>query len=166
VGSRRGHEAANRPADAARQHEPVGPAALRELLGQSQQLAEYFLHYVSARADILKRSVRVRLIWALAGLLGLFAMCVTIAIALHRIVLGLANGLGALLGGRVWLGDLAAGALLLASVALLFYLAQARWNNAFHQKMVVKYEKRKARQQTRFGHRASDSATHSQQLQD
>lgn len=144
--------------DADQPPEPTGPEAIPELLRQVMELREYGEHYLSARIDSVKQSVREIALRTVLGIFGLISVAVALGAGIVVFVMGLAEGFTTLFGDRVWLGRLTAGSLVLAGIAGAIYFAVRRVRSAFMERMAAKYEKRKAQQQERFGHDAADIA--------
>jgi len=125
---------------------------LRPLLAQIAELREYATHYLSTRADILRlRARRIGLtvaLGAVGGILGIVALSTAVVYVLR----GMSGGLGELLGGRVWAGDLITGLGILAVVAVAAYVSLPRWMNTSRRRTVEKYELRRQKQRVAFGH--------------
>jgi len=135
---------------------PLGGVKL--LLRQVRELEEYFLHFVAAKTDLLKVSLRSTVLEVAQGALWFVAISGSLVIAAWFVLSGLAGGLGVLFGGRLWLGELMAGILFLAGLGLGMHFAVGKNKKSFLERMVAKYEARRAQQQSEFGRSASDRA--------
>jgi hypothetical protein len=125
---------------------------------QFDELSEYLGHYFAARKDLwgLRSS---KLVWNLAaGVLAGIVGVSLVAVAVARLIAGVAGGLTLLLGGRAWAGDLLTGVLILASAGIGFFLIRKRAESGRRRRLFEKYERRHQLQTERFGHDMSDRA--------
>jgi hypothetical protein len=122
------------------------------------ELKEYAGLYVSAKADGVKRTVRNIGLYAALGLLGAIAGGAIVATAAGLLVVGLAEALGNLFGGRYWLGDLVTGVVVLGAVAGGAYFMMNKLTGTWRSQTLKKYEQRKQDQRERFGHDVSSRA--------
>jgi hypothetical protein len=125
---------------------------------QFDELSEYLGHYFAARSDLWKLRGS-KLAWnaalgALAGVVG-FSL---IAVAIARLLAGVAGGLALLFGGRAWAADLVTGVAVLAAIGIGFTLVRARAARERRNRLFAKYERRHDLQTERFGHDMSDRA--------
>jgi hypothetical protein len=142
---------------AADQPNPAAQAFAR--LGRDvNELKAYASYYLSAKADGVKRTVRNVAMYAAVGVIGLIAGGAIIATAAGLLIVGLARALGELFGGRVWLGDLVAGVLVLALLGLGVWLMLKKLTGTWRSQTVLKYEQRKQSQREQFGHDVGDRA--------
>ncbi|MCC6424046.1 MAG: phage holin family protein [Phycisphaerales bacterium] len=118
------------------------------LIGEFKEYASYF---VSARWDGVKLSIRQVVLYTILGLLGLCVIAAFLATAVVLLLDGVAGGLGVLFGGRLWLGNLVVGVVILGLLAGGTILGMKRFKAKSRQKTVEKYESRKHQQRTRFG---------------
>jgi hypothetical protein len=127
------------------------PDVLKLLLQQIHELGEYISYYAMAKADSVRLSLRnITLTIGLAGL-GFVACAALIATASWLLLIGVAEGLGALCGERPWIGNLTTGVLVFAGLGVATYLAIARRGRLSRERTSKKYEKRQAQQFARFG---------------
>lgn len=133
---------------------PTVPEAegLRSLLSQFGELREYATHYLSSRADMLRLRARRIGVTLVLGVVGGILAVVALSTAVVYVLRGVAGGVGELLGGRVWAGDLLTGLGILAMVAAAAYISLPRWMNTSRRKTVEKYELRRQKQRVAFGH--------------
>jgi hypothetical protein len=116
-----------------------------------QELSEYVGYLLSARIDGIKLAVRNAGIYAALGIVGALAggaFVVTIIVLLLR---GIAGGLGALFGGRLWLGELVTSVVFLALLGVGTWLVMGRLTKASRERTVKKYASRQQQQRARFG---------------
>jgi hypothetical protein len=128
------------------------------LLGQFRELREYFLYYVSARADSARLGLRNALFSMTLAALA-FVVVASLSVAATWFVLnGAAEGLGVLLGNRPWAGSLVTGLILAAGLGGGMYGTVVRLKKTAREGTVAKYENRQAQQQVRYGHNVADRA--------
>jgi hypothetical protein len=116
------------------------------------ELKEYAGYYVSAKVDGIKQSVRNIGLYAALGVLGAIVGGAIVATAAGLLVVGLAEALGNLFGGRYWLGDLVTGILILGAVGGGAYFMMNKLTGAWRTQTLKKYEQRKQDQRQRFDH--------------
>ena len=115
-------------------------------------------YYLSVQADALRlRILRIALCIA-AALLVVLAAAAALVTAVVLVLCGVAQGLAALLGGRAWAGDLAAGTLVLAAVGLAVWLGINAMLRSSKRKTVEKYEHRRAREREDLGRDVGQAA--------
>ncbi len=128
------------------------------LLLQFDELREYFSYYLGARADLLRMRVRRLVVAALLVIVGVVVVATLAATAAALLLVGLGEGLGRLLGERIWLGNLLTGALVLV-LAALGGLGALRWLNITSRLRTIRsYEQRRKRQRRQFGRDISSRA--------
>jgi hypothetical protein len=127
-------------------------AAFHRLTGDLEELKEYAGHYVAAKIDGFRRTVRNLGLYAALGVLGLIVGGAVLATAAGLIIVGLAEGLGRLFGYRYWLGDIVAGVVVLGAIAASVWFMMNKLTGSWHAQTVKKYEERKRSQRERFGH--------------
>jgi len=120
-------------------------AAAGDLAGSASRLAAALLRsvevFVEVRADRLRLSLRRMLVRGAIGIALAVVTLVWLAAASLAVLRGLCDGLTVLWGGRVWLGNLTGGLLvllLLAGTAALWLRLNARGTLA---RLVAKYER-------------------------
>jgi uncharacterized membrane protein YqjE len=130
--------------------------ALREAIAQLGELREYAVHYLSARVDSLKVSLRnVTLAVALAAGM-LFAALAIVVTAIVLVCVGLAQMLAACLGGRMWAGNLIVGiVVILAVVIFIWFLMNKMFATSF-AKTKQRYERKLRRERVEHGHDAQE----------
>jgi hypothetical protein len=148
------------PHGAAEEEEELNPAseAFHRIKGDLNELKEYASYYVAAKVDGVKRTVRNIGLYAALGVVGLIAGGAIIATAAGLLVVGLAQGLSRLFGGRVWLGDIVTGILVLAVIGAGAWYMMNKLTGAWRSQTIRKYEQRKQSQRERFDHDVSQRA--------
>ena len=147
------------------EREPSPEEAFRRLLQQLEELQEYSTHFVSAKVDGLMLSARQLLIWAVLGIVGLLALAGLVVTAIVLCLGGAAGGLGSLLGGRLWLGQLVVGGGLLVLLTLSILIGVRTWQRRSRQQKVQQYDERQLQQRTAFGRSVADRATEDASVQ-
>lgn len=128
---------------------------LGRLIGE---LREYFTYFLTAKVDSAKSSVRRAVLLAAIGVIGLIAGVALISTAAVLLLVGLAWGLGLLLGHQLWLGAFLVGLILLGGIGLGAYLMLRRNNRSSRKSMVQKYEHRQQWERNRFGRSVTEQA--------
>ena len=119
------------------------------LVRQFKQLSDYVWYYLAAKSDSAKLQVRNALL-RLAFALMAFAILAGLSVmGAWFVVSGVAEGLGAALGERPWLGRILTGFLLGTTLWVGTRLAVSRFTKAALDATVAKIERQKNRQQDR-----------------
>ena len=126
--------------------------ALHVAMAKIAELREYASYFLAAKIDGLKVGLRNAGIYAALGVLGAIAGAGLIVMAVALFLIGCAHGLGALFGGRDWLGDLIVGVVVLAIVAVGAILGLKMVTGSSRKKTVEKYETRQHQQRRSYGH--------------
>jgi hypothetical protein len=138
--------------------ESLEPDALKLLLKQFRELGAYCSYYAAARTDTFKLSLRNTFLRIVLGALAFLALGGVLVTAAWLLANGLAGGLSEIFGGRLWVGNFLAGALLLSGLAAVISgMVLARGRSARNRK-VAEYEQRQTRQETEFGRNVSERA--------
>ncbi len=122
-----------------------------EIVARWGELREYAGYYVAANIDRLRLTGCAAVMWSILGLVvGLIAVSI-VAAASVLLVVSLATGLGELMGGRIWLGQLVVSAAILiaASGGVWFVLRRSLRN--YQRTIVQKYELRKEEERAEYG---------------
>lgn len=115
------------------------------------ELIEYATHFVTAKADGLKLSLQRIVMLAVLGMAAGIAGLAALIYATILLLSGLATALGILFGGRLWLGNIAVGGIVLGTIAVVVYLALGRVDTHALKVTKARYEARKAAQREQFG---------------
>ncbi len=138
---------------------PDSPAkALSEAVAQIGELKEYASHFVAAKADGIKASLRKAAVYGALGALAAVAGAAAIVTGVVLLLNGLAQAIALLLGGRMWAGNLIVGFLLICAVALGAWLGVRRFFGSSRARTVDRYERRLQQQRANFGHDARERA--------
>jgi hypothetical protein len=132
--------------------------AATKLKADLDELKEYASYYVAAKIDGIKGTVRNLGLYAALGVVGAIVGTAILATAAGLLVVGFAHMLGALFGGRYWLGDLVTGILILGAVAGGAYYMMNKLTGTWRSQTLKKYEERKQSQRERFSRDVSDRA--------
>jgi uncharacterized membrane protein len=111
---------------------------------------------LQVRADRTRLSIRR---WVTIGFVALLAAITLVPLILGGVVLfevGLAQALGHWLGENAYLANLAAGTLILGSLASFTWIVFARLSRSELAKKVAKYERIQREHAARFGEAAAD----------
>jgi len=125
--------------------------AFKDLSTRFAEVGEYISYYLAAKADALKVTVRNIGVMAVLGVLGLLgggAFVITAVVLLER---GIAGALGALFGGRWWLGEIVASILYLALLAGGVWFGMKKLTGTSRERTAKKYEQRRQQQRAKFG---------------
>jgi len=141
------------------EQEPTPTEALHRLQQQIAELREYLAHFVSAKVDGVVLSIRQLAMWGILGVAGVIALAGLIITALVLLLDGAATGVALLLGGRLWLGQILVGGVVLALLALGMILGMRAWQRRWHRQKVQQYDERQLQQRHVFGHSVADRAT-------
>jgi hypothetical protein len=133
-------------------------AALDQLLAQVAELRAYAMHFVSAKADGIKLSVRQAMVWAVLGVLGVIAASSAIVTAIVLLLTGLAGGLAVAFDSALWLGQVVVGFFLLVLIAVGTWIGLRLQQRKSRQKKVQQYAERQLQQRAAFGHNVADRA--------
>ncbi len=133
-------------------------AAFKDLPFRVEELREYVKYYLSAKADGIKVSLRNAGIYAALGVIGLIAGGAFIVTLMVFLLRGIAGGMGALFGGRLWLGELVTAIVFLAVVGVGTMMALNRLTKASRERTASKYASRQQQQRARYGTDVSQRA--------
>jgi len=134
------------------------PDAVRAAMNSAAELREYAGYYVAAKVDGAKARVRQ---WIFLASLGVIALLAVAAVAIAGVVLlcqGLAHLLADAFGGRLWAGYLAAGAILIGTIAVSLWGTMRYLGRVARRRIMDKYDLRRTRQRADFGHDVTQRA--------
>jgi hypothetical protein len=132
--------------------------AVRAIPRYLSELAEYAGHFVGAKLDLVKLSVRNLFLVAFVWLLGGLTAVAVIGTSVVLLMIGIARGLGVLFGGREWLGDLVVGLVVTGGFGAFVLFVFAKLKVFARLKTVRKYEAAREQQRQRFGRDVADGA--------
>jgi hypothetical protein len=162
-GATSGHDASE-PSSQSEPHqhghkEPTGPDALAEALRRLAEAREYFAHLVAAEVESFKLRLRRAAMWAVIGLTALVLLLAVLVAAAGLLLAGLAELIGSLLGGHLWLGTLIVGGGVLLIGALAVGWGMWAWQASAFDAARERFATRKRRQQGRFGRSVEEDQT-------
>lgn len=131
--------------------------AFRSALRHVAELREYAAYFLSAKVDSVKLSVRKVAIYAALGVVGLMAGGALVVSAIVLLCWGLAGAFAAIFGVW-WLGYIIMGVLLMVVLGAGIGLGLKRITGQWKRATEDKYEQRRERQQTEFGHNVHERA--------
>ncbi len=137
---------------------PAGESPVEALGKHLAVLADSLSYFLSVRADRVKLRIRRALWWAIAGAVGLVAGATALVVAVVLLLSGIAHGLAALLGGRLWAGELLVGFVVLFGAGLALALVAARGFQVSLRQTRQKYEQWQSRQRAVFGKDVTERA--------
>jgi membrane protein implicated in regulation of membrane protease activity len=151
-------ETNGRRAQTAPEQDHIATEALDRLLAQAAELYAYTMHFVTAKTDGIKLSVRQVVMWTVLGVLMLVAAISVIVTAVVLLLTGLAGALAVAFDSELWLGKVVIGFLLLVIIALGTLIGVRMQQRQSRHKKVQQYAERQFQQQTTFGHDVADRA--------
>ena len=117
-----------------------GASPLDVLAEQFGELIAYATHYFSAQRDLTDLRLR-RFLLRGASVAGFgFALLVGLGASAVFVLRGVAHGLGALLGDRMWAGELITGLTVFLAIALLQRMLSQQLRRTWRERYVTKYE--------------------------
>jgi hypothetical protein len=137
--------------------EPSGPDALAEALRRVAEAREYLVYLLAAEIDRFKLRLRRAAMWAVVGITALVILLALLVAAAGLVLVGVAQWLGELMGGRMWLGSLltGAGVLVLGAAAVAFGLWS--WQRSAYEATRERFAARRRRQRGKFGRSVNPS---------
>jgi membrane protein implicated in regulation of membrane protease activity len=151
-------ETNGRSAQTAPEQDHIAAEALDRLLAQAAELYTYTLHFVSAKADGIKLSIRQVVVWTVLGMVMLIAATSVIVTATVLLLTGLAGALAVVFDSELWLGKVVVGFLLLVIIAVGTLLGVRMQQRKSRHKKVQQYAERQLQQRTTFGRNVADRA--------
>jgi hypothetical protein len=128
-----------------------GPDAFAEAMQRLAEVREYASYLATAEIDKLKLKARRIAILAVAGIVaGILGLAILVSAA-ALLLQGVAGFIGDLVG-RPWAGAIITGGGILALVAIGSWLGLRAWQAASFKALQKRYEYRKQKQRTQFGH--------------
>lgn len=115
------------------------------------EIREYAGYYAATKTDAIKVKVTWLAVYAALGMVAAVVGVAALATAGVLLVRGVAGALGALFGGRDWLGELVTGLGLLLLLGIGAVVVLKVLSGTFKRKLMAKYEQRHHDQRERFG---------------
>ena len=135
---------------------PSPANAFHEAVAQLGEFKQYALHFLAARIDSAKLTVRNAVLWMGIGIIGLLGAVAVVVTAVVILCVGMAQAIAALCGGRMWAGNIIVGVVLLGAIVVGIWLGVKRMFGASLTKTVERYERKLRRQRIDLGHDARE----------
>ncbi len=143
---------ANSPRPGRFEEETVAvPTGFEAISLRLREVIEFASYYASAQADRLKLTAINLAMFAILGAVAAFVGVAVVLTAGVLLVVGVAGGLGALFGGRLWLGDLVTAVVVLGALLAGTVVVFKMVTGSTRRKLVSAYEQRKSQQRTNLG---------------
>jgi hypothetical protein len=117
-----------------------------------RELLDYLAYYLSVQADQFRLRVRRVILAAMLGIMALVAGLAFIVTAVAILLSGIAQGLGHLFGGHMWLGNLVTGLAVLCLTALALVVVSRRVVSFSRTRTFEKYAELRQHQRQQHGH--------------
>jgi hypothetical protein len=124
------------------------------------ELRRHAGHYVQAAADSFRLTVRQAALRTVLGCLGAVVGVAVLVTSTVMLLDGIAGGIAAALGGRVWAGQLITGAVVLSGIALACWWLIGRMTESSRRRTIEKYERQHHQRAT--GHSTDEPGRHEQ----
>jgi hypothetical protein len=155
-------DASEKPASARRDGIDPSPPGIADALRESSrslaELMQYVSYLVSTKLDQLKLSIRMLLLYAVLAVVGAVAAASVLVVSVVLLLIGLGHGLGSVLGGRDWLGDVIISLIVLCVTAFSLSWMLSKFKTASRRRTMRKYEERRKQQGEWFGHDFTEDA--------
>lgn len=148
--SERGWKTDNGAQAAETKAEQEAPSPVDALLKHFAELRAYALLYLETRKDQLQALLRRGMLLFVLGIVVLLAATSAVVTAMVLLMTGVARGLGVLLGGHFWAGEILVGAGMLAAIGAGLWLSARAAAHAARQRLADKYAQRRAELHARF----------------
>jgi hypothetical protein len=148
------------PPPDAPQPEPTGPDALADALRRLGEALEFLSHLATAEFDRLKLRFRRVAMWAIVVAAGVVVLLAILVSATGLLLVGIAQAIAELCGGKMWLGSLLTGGGVLILVAAALAIGLWSWQKSAFEATREKYAARKRRQRTQFGRSVDPLSDH------
>lgn len=129
---------------------------LVEIAARLSELKAFVAHLAEVKVDQARLWTRQlfvgAIVWSLLGL----AIVVGVSVATIYIARGLALGFSAWCGGRLWLGYLLSGVLLLGFIAVGLWVMNAAYDRRRRREIIEKYEAKRDHQESELGFSVDD----------
>jgi len=138
------------------QEHVVPSDAMRDAVGKVAELRAYAQQYVAAKVDHWKLTARTIAIFAILGVVALVVVGASLVIALVMLFEGLAGLISAGTGGRMWVGNLVVGAVLLGLFGGAAFIGLRVVKKSWFKATVKKYELAERKQRETYGQSSRD----------
>ncbi len=135
-----------------------GPEAVTRLKLQLLEFQEYAAHYLAVKIDKVMLQVRKIASLAILGVLGAVVGLTAIGVSTIMVLMGTAQGLGELFGGRIWLGYLLTGLVIIIGAAVAVKVLIGGMMTSLRNQLAQAYALRKESQRDRFGRDVQQTA--------
>lgn len=138
----------------------TGPAdAMKQAAARLGEAREYLTHFLAARIDSAKLTVRNIVLYAILGVVGGIIAIGLLLTAVALLLVGLAGAIGAIFEpDRPWAGALIVGSAVVAVSLVGVMIVMKKLGSASRKATIEKYESRKRAQRDRFGHDVQERA--------
>jgi uncharacterized membrane protein len=132
--------------------------AWRQVAVQLGLIRAFAGHYLQAKLDAVRLSIRQMVIYAALCIIGLVALASVAVMMVVFLFQGIAGGFGELFG-RLWLGELVTMAIFALSLTATSSMALGAIRNASRRRTVEKYETRDSQERIDYGTDVHESST-------
>ena len=122
------------------------------------EVKAYAGHYVSAKLDGVRSSLKSVVLYAALGVLGAIAGTAVLATASVLLVRGIAGGLTVLFRGHAWVAEMVTGIVLLMGILGTTYFMISKILGKSRAAAVAKYEAMNRDQKSQLGHNVHERA--------
>jgi hypothetical protein len=135
------------PADTGRvsDAEPSTAESLRDAANEFFRAVAKTRDYLSIQADRARVLLRNLVLFAVLGTVAAIIAATVLVSATVLLCFGLARGIGELLGGRMWAGELIVGAIVLTSLFVSAWIFAKRIRTSSRERILREYEQEQMR---------------------
>jgi hypothetical protein len=116
-----------------------------------REVVEFASYYLTAQLDRLRLTAINLAMFAVLGFIAAFVGAAVVLTAGVLLVVGMADGLGALFGERYWLGDLVTAIVILGTLCAGTIVVFKKVTKSSRERLVAAYEQRKSQQRADLG---------------
>jgi hypothetical protein len=140
-------------------HSTAPADAIKQAATRLSEAREYVSHFLAAKLDSAKLSVRNVVLYAILGILGAGVGVGLLVTAAALLLTGLAGAIGAIFEpDKPWVGALIVGFVVIAISIIGVIIMIKKLTGASRKATIAKYEGRKRAQRNRFGHDVQERA--------
>jgi hypothetical protein len=140
-------------------HQESASQAWRQVAVQLGQIRAFAGHFLEAKMDAIRLSIRQMVIFAALGIVGLVALSAIAVMMVVFLFQGIAGGFAELFNGRLWLGELVTMGIFALALTAAVSMSLGAIRNASRRRTVEKYESRQSQQRVSFGTDVHEQAT-------